>query len=145
MENSKGKVIYCEKCGFSKWRDNDTLREEGIGECPHCKIPMKILERDDLVTYEDYQLINNRAFIESQGYTWFDEGWNGWIDYCDDLNKKVVDEYISKLPTFDKYAMYAKSRGVGAFFNQSKLITCCIERNLQPSFSSSVLYSMFKL
>lgn len=108
MENSKGKVIYCEKCGFSKWRDNDTLREEGIGECPHCKIPMKILERDDLVTYEDYQLINNRAFIESQGYTWFDEGWNGWIDYCDDLNKKVVDEYISKLPTFDKYAMYAR-------------------------------------
>lgn len=108
MENSKGKLTYCEKCGFVFDIENKDLEENGLRHCPHCKIPMKILERDDIVTYEDYQLMDNRAFIESQGYTWFDEGWNGWIDYFDDLNKKVVDEYISKLPTFDKYAMYAR-------------------------------------
>ena len=102
MENSEGKVIYCERCGFldiiDKYSSADSMT------CFHCKIPMKFLDRDDIVSYKDWQLRDNQAFLDMNGYTG-DGKWGGY-DYEKDLEQKVINEYISELPTFDKYAMY---------------------------------------
>lgn len=102
MEKIGERIIYCERCGYVENINENSDPEEMT--CFHCKIPMKYLDRDDIVSYKDWQLGNNQTFLEMNNYT--GEGKWGRFDYWKDLEKKVIDEYISKLPTFDKYAMY---------------------------------------
>ena len=111
MENIGERIIYCERCGFVLGINDRTIRAcgEEILTCSHCKIPMKFLDRDDIVSYKDWQLGENQAFLGMNGY--LGEGKWGEFDYHKDLEKKAVDEYISKLPTFDKYAMYDRLDG----------------------------------
>lgn len=106
MEKIGERIIYCERCGYVTDLNDRILNNcgEEVLTCPHCKIPMKFLDRDDIVSFKDWQLGNNQAFLEMNNYIGGDK-W-GMFDYWKDLEKKAIDEYISKLPTFDKYEMY---------------------------------------
>lgn len=106
------KLVYCEKCGYlhtRTWVDpNDeksiTLRNK-ILTCPYCKGNMHYLEDDSIVSIKDYNLKDNQAFLRMHGFSSY---YVGAQEYVETLEKKLIDEFISKLPTFDKYAMYER-------------------------------------
>lgn len=106
MEKIGERIIFCERCGYVTDIDDRyyQYRGEEALECSFCRTRMKFLDRDDIVSYKDWQLRDNQAFLDMNGY--MEDGKWGGYDYVKDLEKKVIDEYISKLPTFDKYAMY---------------------------------------
>lgn len=108
MEPIGERIIYCEKCGYvnsasdkflNKYYDNDYEREKAITVCSWCSGRLHFLDNDKILSVEELALENNRVFLEENGYktTW---------EYTRACEQKVIDEVISKLDTFDKYAMY---------------------------------------
>ena len=103
------KLVYCEKCGMlhtRKWiEENDeksSALKDKIMTCPYCKGKLHYLEDESIVSMKDYNLKDNQTFLKMNGFT----GWYIDRQYVQTLEKKLIDEFVSNLPTFDKYAMY---------------------------------------
>ena len=104
------KLVYCEKCGMlhtRKWIDENDEKSSALKDkimtCPYCKGKLHYLEDESIVSMKDYNLKDNQTFIKMNGYEW---SYDGCLDYVLSLEKKCIDAIVSKLPTFDKYAMY---------------------------------------
>ena len=100
-------IQYCDKCGMvvpiddsdMEYYKTEEAKERALTTCGWCGGGLHFLDNDDILSVKEYNLAYNQAFRERNGYTTFDD----WTSKCEE---KVIKEFISKLPTYDEYAMY---------------------------------------
>ena len=102
-------ILYCDKCGKIMPISDSYLKVIGciseedykkqIEKCEWCNGDCHILYNDDILSYKQYMLAFNQSFLSMNGY-------NSSGEYHNAMEQKVIKEFISKLPTFDEYAMY---------------------------------------
>ena len=102
------KIIYCNKCGNLFFITDTLLKKRGcntekdlknLGGCRWCDGEFKFLDNDEILSVKQYKMGSNKTFLEMNGYASQEQ-------YEDAMEQKVIKEFISKLPTFDEYAMY---------------------------------------
>ena len=102
-------ILYCDKCGMVIPVSDSYLKAIGciteedykkrMEKCEWCNGDCHILHNDDILSYKQLILSYNHSYLEMNGYNSIDECYFA-------MEQKVIKEFISKLPTFDEYAMY---------------------------------------
>lgn len=109
MKSIGERIQYCEKCGFVTPISDFYLKSMGckteddcnkyITTCSWCGGKTHFLDNDNILSYKKFNMGFNQTYREMNGYSSID-------DFQFAMEQKVIKEYISKLPTFDEYAMY---------------------------------------
>lgn len=103
------RIFYCDKCGMVICLSDSILQQikcnteldfkNMLETCNWCGGNRHFLDNDEILSVKQYRMGTNKTFLEMNGYSSQEQ-------YENAMEQKVIKEFISKLPTFDEYAMY---------------------------------------